>query len=209
MMLMQLREKVRNRAGISSGDQYIPSQVLDDAINQAILQIDGEYHWPWLEATQTISLVDGTDTYALPADYRATRSMVALNTDSSNSVLPQVSPTQALSKVTTDVGFPMGYALYEGNIVLLPTPGAGYTLKHLYYRQSTELVNDTDEPLIPDLWHPAVVAAAAGNIAMREELRGIKDACDVDVANWIRKMRNALRRSTGPVVPRIRKDGWM
>lgn len=209
MRLMEYREKVRNRAGIASGDQFIPSSVIDDAVNQALEQIDAEYHWPWLEVTNTFTTVAGTDTYALPADYRATRSILLRNTGGNQRILYNVSPTQALAKSSTATGVPDAYGIIGNNIVFVETPDQEYTVTHLYYRQTIELVADDDEPLIPDQWHGSVVAAAAANIAMREELRGIKDACDQDVANWIRRMRNALRRSTGPVVPRVRRDGWI
>jgi hypothetical protein len=209
MKLAHLREKVRTRCGIATGDQYLTQQNIDDAINEALAQIDGEYHWPWLEATAVTTLVSGQDTYPLPADFRATRSVVLGSSNGSNVVLYNISPTQALAKSTSETGQPEAFAIIGSNLVLLPTPGAGYSIKHLYYRQTVELVADADEPLIPDQWHGAVVAAAASNLAMTDDRRAMKEQSDADVANWIRRMRNALRRSTGPVVPRIRQNGWM
>lgn len=209
MNLVELREKVRTRSAITSGDQYLHQQAIDDAINEALAQIDGEYHWPWLEATQAVSLVSGQGTYALPTDYRATRSVVLGSSSGSNVVLYNVSPTQALAKSSSETGQPQAFAIIGSNMVLLPTPGSGYSITHLYYRQTVELVADADVPLIPDQWHGAVVAAASGNLAIADDRRSMKEQCDADVANWIRRMRNALRRSTGPVTPRIRQNGWM
>ncbi len=211
MKLQQLREKVRNRAGIATGDQFITPQVIDDAINQAVFQIDAEYRWPWLEATQTVTLVADQVKYALPSDFDATRSILLNTANQASVVLYEVSSTVALAQDTASTGQPVGFAISQGFIVLIPTPDAGgpYTLTHLYYRMSAELVADSDEPLIHDQYHPAVVAAAASLIAAREEQRSIKEACDLDVAQWIRRMRGAIRQSTGPVVPRVRPGGWL
>lgn len=210
MRLSQLREKVRNRAGIASGDQYLTPQIIDDAINQAICQIDAEYRWPWLEATQTVALVAGQDTYVLPADFRATRTIMLNSVGRASVILFEVSPGSALAQSPANQGPPMGFAVDQNDLIVTPTPDNGvYTLTHLYYRTTAELIADSDEPLIPDMYHPAIVAAAASLIAMREELRGIKESCDKDVADWIRRMRIGLRRSTGPSVPRVRPNGWI
>jgi hypothetical protein len=209
VILLQLREKVRLRVGSPSGDQFITNDVLDDAINQAVMQIDAEYFWPWLEKTQTITTVSGTDTYSLPTDFRASRSLVIQASDGGKTIMYNVAPAQALAKVSTDIGLPQGYAISGSSLILLPTPGASYAITHLYYRMSPMLTAEQDSPLIPDQWHPAIIAAAASVVASREELRGQKDAADADVAQWIRRMRNALRRSTGPVVPRVRSNGWL
>lgn len=211
MRLQQLREKVRNRAGVASGDQFITPQVLDDAINQAVFQIDAENRWPWLEATQTVTLVAGTDTYALPTNFDATRSVVLNIAGQASITLYEVAPTVALAQDTASTGRPEGFSISQGSIILIPTPDSNgaYTLTHLYYRTSSELVGDDDQPLIPDQFHPAIVAAAASLIASREDKRAMKDACDVDVAQWVRRMRGSLRQSTGPVVPRVRPGSWL
>lgn len=210
MKLQQLREKVRNRAGIATGDNFVTPQVIDDAINQAIFQIDAEGRWPWLEATQLVPLVAGQSSYSLPADFDSTRS-VLLNTVGQASVaLYEVASSVALAQNTASTGQPVAFAISQGSIILLPTPdSSAYSLTHLYYRTSTELVDDADEPLIHDQYHPAVVAAAAALVATREEQRSIKEAADLDVAQWVRRMRGALRQSTGPVVPRVRPGGWL
>jgi hypothetical protein len=209
LKLIQLREKVRNRAGVASGDQFITPQVIDDAINQALFQIDAEYHWPWLEETATVNLVVGQASYALPADHRTTRTVMYQAPNQRAVALYEVAPATVYTTSSSAQGAPEGYALNGDQLVLVPAPAVAGTLLHLYYRTTLELVNDLDAPLIPDQYHPAVVAAAAGQLAMREEMRGIKEACDADVAMWVRRMRGALRRSTGPVVPRVRPGGWI
>lgn len=211
MRLQQLREKVRNRSGVATGDQYITPHVIDDAINQAVFLIDAEYRWPWLESVETITLVAGDNTYPLPSDFEATRGLM-LNTNGEPAVaLYEVAPTTAYAQSTTNTGRPEGFAIVVDQIVLIPTPdnGGPYTLTHLYYRSSQELVSDDDEPLIPDQYHPAIVAAASSLVAARQEQRSIKEAADLDVAQWLRRMRSALRQSTGPVVPRVRPGGWL
>lgn len=76
---------------------------------------------------------------------------------------------RSLDRIIPDVdvsGTPIYYTMigYDSSqnwrIGFLPTPNATVNLQVRYYTKITELSSDTDEPLIPDKWHNAIVFGA-------------------------------------------------
>jgi len=211
MRLDAYREKVRRRAGVATGDQLITPALIDDVVNQALQQIDGEAMWPWLETSATLTLVAGTTSYALPTDFRKAKgTIVLIGATSGRTELVEVSAISAFVADPTMTGRPSGYAIDGDSVVFTPTPDAAYTARLGYYRTTLELVDDADTPLLPDQWHGAVVAIAVGLLVTPEKgSRSAKEVADIEAANWIRRMRSSLRRSTGTIIPRVRPGGWV
>lgn len=82
---------------------------------------------------------------------------------------------RSLDRIIPDVnisGTPLYYTMvgYDGSnnwrIGFLPTPNATVNLQVRYYIKITELVNDTDLPLLPPKWHNALVFGALAMYGM-------------------------------------------
>lgn len=205
-----LRERVRRRAGISSGDQLHDGTVLGDAVNLALLQIDSEALWPWLETEHTYTVAASDYDLDLPADFRKARGTPTLVwADGTAVALTEMSQTGIRALGIANAGAPTGFAVDETKLRIRPVADAGYTLIFPYYRTTLELVADNDEPLIPAQWQGAVISAAIANLPLIDGERTRKELAEVEVANWLRRMRSVTRRASGPVVPRIRPGGWV
>jgi hypothetical protein len=82
----------------------------------------------------------------------------------------------------------------ESQLVCGPVPAAGYTLVGDYYRIPTEMVNATDEPVIPDQFHWAIVYRAMMFYGVSEAAPEIFDEGDIAFKKIILNMEKALLR---------------
>ena len=97
--LAQLRRSVRSRLGIPVTDQFQTDDVIDEHINIAIQTIEQEQRWPWQETVQTVTINDSTGEFTVPADWRATRTIIF-----DRHQVQVVSPTELLTHPATDTG---------------------------------------------------------------------------------------------------------
>lgn len=108
--------------------------------------VQEEYNYWFMETDDTVSLVSGTQGYAIPSLFKMEVSFFVEDAD--GYYLPPLQRlTRGQSPVTfqpTDTGTPTHYELWNGNINLFPTPDAALTLHRRYYAFLTPLVNLTD-----------------------------------------------------------------
>ena len=201
--LAQLRRTVRSRLGIPVVDQFQTDDVIDEHINLAIQTIEQEYRWPWQEAVQTVNTPDDTGVFPVPTNWRATRALVH-----GRRQVQVVSPIDVAMFPTTGAGDPQIASVVDRTVTLRPAPPEATVLSHIYYRSPVLLVDDDDEPQMPDEYSPAIVAKAAELLALREDDRAAAAAHTAEYQQWLGRMRKDTRRVTGPVTPRIRPGGW-
>lgn len=176
----ELRASLERRTGVAF-DATAQTEFLNDALRATAAAAD----WPWLEATQTITLVAGTAAYALPTGYLDTRSV-------------KLSDGEPVTRVAVEDGDrwdswqaapSCGYAIEGDTIVFFPTPAAADTVTHRYTVEETELSADGDEPLLPATFHPAVVCYAAKVMMDRLDQPRRADRFESEFNSWLRQMQ--------------------
>jgi hypothetical protein len=200
--LVTLRRLVRQRVGVPASDSFFTDAVLNDTINQAIATLDAESRWPWMEQTDTVPLAAGATYFAVPAAWRATRSLF-----NGTNEMGLVSPSDIMG--APGAGPPSVWAPVGNRILIAPAANAALNLTHLYYLQTVDLVADTDVTLVPDQFNDAVVCKAAELLSAREDDAGARSAHAQDYGRWVDRMKRDVRRSTGPVRVRVRPGGWV
>lgn len=201
---MQLRRLVRSRIGVPLSDDFMPSDVLNDAINEAIEAIETEHRWPWQEQLSTVTITAPATSFTPEATWLATKALY-----NGDQEIRLVSALDLLQWSSAAAGDPQVYAPVGGVIEVRPAGASNLTLRHLWYKQATLLDEDTDEPEIPSQFSGAIVAKAAELLSAREGDRGAQVAHQADYAGWIARMRRSVRRTVGPSVPRVRPGSWV
>jgi hypothetical protein len=173
-------------------------------VNEAIQAIASERDWPWLDASQTITTVAGTATYALPTDWVRTRDLIIGGKD-----IRRIDIADADAyNYYQDRSWTWNYAINEGSIVIVPTPTNAQTVIHRYVKREPLLANATDTPLLASQYHGAVIAIAAALVCER---MGDNRAPSfrTDYGQWFNRMRDATTRSREPMRVRVRPGaGW-
>lgn len=132
----------------------------------------------------TISVIAGTQAYALPADYDATLAVSKLTSGGRYTLLRSISLRKQDSydpELGVD-GPDAGYALRDGYITMWPTPTANATVRHWYVPQPAALASDSATVDLPggaedwiayDAAIPLVIRAGRGVndlVAMRDRV---------------------------------------
>jgi hypothetical protein len=199
--LALFRDSVRARCGISDGDAFFADSDVDDMVNEALQVISSEADWPWLQAATTFSTVSGTQGYTPPSDWSVTR---VLSIDGYKPLewrsLPEIRGVE-----TTFTSRPTAFTTNAETILLAPVPDGAYTVRHDYSVSESDLVSDTDEPLLPAQFHFAVVAKAAELMHLRQRDTQRAAAQMTEYTTWLTRMRRHMARSSAP--KRVRSYG--
>ena len=200
--LLQMRRMLRNRLAANSSDQFFKDDVLDDAINNAIATFESERNWPWQLQQTNLVTSDASGDVPVPDDWRATRSVWC------ESDLGEVAPYDLLEKAET-IGTPAVFAMVGNTMKVWPYAPAGTTIKLIYSRQPTLLVNDADEPQMPALYYPAIIAKAAQLASVREDDRAAAGTHLLEYQQWLERLLVVTVQSTRPKGRRIRPGNWV
>jgi len=163
------RTQVLARMGLPSTDGLIDSTALNTAINDALDDISRRYAWPWLEAEETIAMVDGTDSYTPAADWTQTVSCRVTSVDTQwlpMQRLRDLGMVDALQQGAGVEGTPVFFAVWSGKLYFVPTPSATMNVLHRYRAAETALSADGDTPLLPS-YHDNLVTEYAAAVLFR------------------------------------------
>ena len=157
MNLGQIRARAYANLGTDANDGLLTPTLLNLFANDALHAVEQESDWPWLETSETISVLAGTDHYtpgATGGRWLRTRWIE----DDVQKVIEWYSRQQLGDRwrVTT-VGKPVEFSIYADTIYLRPVPDAAYTYVHFYQQYELDLVADTDTPAMPATYHGAIV----------------------------------------------------
>ena len=202
--LMQLRRLVRARLGIPTTDDFMPDHVIDDHVNLAIQSVEAEYHWPWQDVVEQVTVThDAPDIPVAPA-WRATRAVFCAEAE-----LLLVAPGDMLSWNESYSDVPKLWCPIGDVIAVRPVVNSDTVLTHYWYTQPVWLREDTDVSNIPDQYAGAIVAKASELLAARESSGGDATRHGAEYTQMLTKMRRDVRRSTSPVRIRVRPGGWV
>ncbi len=127
------------------GNTFISDTEIKRWVNQGMLYAVNSLEN--LEKEETISVVSGTASYALPEDHQNTID-VQYQSNGHNRYLVYIEPREyrAVTKVQT-TSMPTSYTVYGNKLYVYKTPsGTSGTLSHRYTAVPQELVDDIDVP---------------------------------------------------------------
>ena len=203
--LMMLRGRTRNQLGVPQTDQLFTDQIIDDFLNMAVDIIDAEHNWPWRESTVKLAATDGV--LWMPTNWRATRTLWWKDVQ-----LVNISPSDPRMSYELGSGSaPVYWAQIDARVHVVPATAGDtdedFTLD--YYDEGVPMSRDEDALGMPDMFAGAAIAKACELLSLREDNAGAAERHAASYAQWLGRMRRSLRRSTGPIVPRIREGGWI
>jgi hypothetical protein len=204
MTLTEMRTAVRNRMGNPSTDGFYTDAQLTDLINEAMHFVSAMDDWPWLQTSETITTTAGDGSYAPNANWVRTKQLF----------IQESEPFVLISLAEVDdyglrQGQPDTYHIYAEELLLRPVPSGAFSVIHQYIRKETTLSADGDTPVMPSMFHYAIVEYATylgharAGYAERSQLafKGFQD--------WYKNMVSFRRRSQLPVRPRVRPGSWL
>lgn len=168
-----IRDQIRLLAVVE--DTNVTDAQLNTIINQGVEEVAGAFHWPWLEASTTISLVDSQQTYALSSEASDFNTAVALVDDDNDDTIEFIAPSKFFELVGNDTGNESGdpdyWTIWEDKIYLTPIPEANDTnrLTLYYYKNPTTMSADDDVPEWDNAFHWILVEYGKWKLWEREE----------------------------------------
>jgi hypothetical protein len=147
------------RAALGSPSTTIISDAtIRRQMNYSYYEIVTRYRHPEIEATATITTVDGTQTYATPTRYWYTQFM----RDETNDRVLLYKPIQWILAQDTDTKGPPQYHTRQADTNLLyPTPDAVYSITHYHTARPAELAATPTSTVFNGLeWDEIVVWGA-------------------------------------------------
>lgn len=127
MNLSELKDRVFRMTSNTYHDQFH----MRDLLNSALTMLSDEAK---LEGVQSYSVTTGNASYPLPSGYKSPRALVDGTFDN---------PKQIYDLVTIEE-VKHGYAIWNGNMIIKPTPGQDTALNFYFYKYAAQLVDDAD-----------------------------------------------------------------
>ncbi len=176
--------------GGTSGTARHPQADIFNLLNRGIAELHRELNAIVPDqrelSSTTVSIVSGTATYALPADFFALLSIV-LAANGSTFWLKAFNPNERAALTDPSsiyTGVPTAYRIEGSNIEFLPVSGGSYTAT-LYYtpNPSTLTTGQTLDTVIRLDSYP--IWYAAKEVAKRDRLWDLHDRCTADLAKLL------------------------
>ncbi len=198
--LSLLRQEVLETAGLASDDARFPEATLDRMINRGLRSLSAEHIWPWLQDSETLTTVSGTESYAPASAWVRTKRLTCEGYDLVEMQVESATP------FLEGTGAPVGYFIEEDEIHLVPVPDGVYSVEHVYEAEEPELTSGSDSPLLPDRYTDWLVYTVLVQVATRLRDDGLYRIADRERSKWYRRSSDEVRRSTGSLPVRTRND---
>lgn len=152
-----MRRQVRIRANVADTDPVWTAAFVNAAVNEALTQISLEQPWWWLQDTEITTATDGL--IDLSAVAPSVRDIVAVFVEDEEAKKVSVTDTDA-SEVIGPRDARYVFSVWGDSLQIRPAPPDDADVKIRYYRDEALLTADDGEPIMPDVYHPAVVEKA-------------------------------------------------
>lgn len=187
MNLTGLMEATRTRLGVPASDSFFTDQVVTDLVNAGLEYITGRHDWFWLENSESLNTVAGTETVATSALSQRT---IALYDQTG--VQLEYRPYHELVRFPADAesNTLRFFGLRGSTIVLRPVPlgSVSGALTHVYRSAETRLTTGSDTPLMPQQFHDAIADRATylGHLRQNDNASAklFQESCE----EWIQLM---------------------
>lgn len=164
----ELRLAVERRLGVSTpnSDPKLGPDVIHEALNLALSSIAADRQLEWLLTSTAGTIASGTGSMTLPADCIDVKDLTVLQTDGSTYLRAKQAPFEDV--VPAKTGAEPRWCRFGNTIQVTPLPTSSLTVRLYYWRNEPTLDADDQVPLMPTQFHPAVVALAARDMAVRK-----------------------------------------
>lgn len=225
--LEALEERTRRYAGVEMETLWTPDQVREQ-VNDAYQEICDVERWTFLNTDATFDTVADEPVYGLPTAVREiyTVSVVGRfretvdgpmeSSDDGRGIVRRLRPAES-DRFTDEptAGAPEFYAQIDPDTLeLWPAPDDVYTVRVRGWLKPAALLNDTDQPIFDDEFHPLVAYLAAYLILIEEgdDTGRIEDYSE-RIGNYLTRMRSRYEKTHdqspivlgGRAVPRYRR----
>lgn len=209
MNLSALRDAVRDRGGFRSTDAWATDSRVTAAINTALhkLETENPKGWDWLRYDGYFTTVAGTDKYPFAAiTYGSTvtiMKIIELRVDTAPGQyvdsLPRVSKAALLGTYGSYAsGVPESYAVDGQAVYFRPVPQNAFTIHYTAIIAEPDLVDPTDTPIMPVMFHDAIVEGATHMLFRSTQNTAGASMCQAAVTDWVRRMREYSNPYVGP-----------
>lgn len=173
-VLLRLREnEVETVGGVGVQSRY--ARLIGEFVNEAKAQVESAWKWSALRQTLTATTISGVFNYELQGSQNRFAVLDVIN-DTSNNFMEYRSASwfnDVFLNASPQTGSPLYYSFngvsedLDTLVDIYPVPDGVYTLRFNVVLRPGELVNDTDELLIPS--RPVILLATAMAIEERGE----------------------------------------
>lgn len=201
MNLADFRTALDRRTGVA----YDPAAATND-VNEALMAVSSEASWPWLQRTWSFT-TSGASGYGVPFDASQIRYVT-------------VDGDEYLRRDVIDFDTQPAdrqWTVWAGQLILPASTGAAVVVR--YHADEDRLVNDNDEPLLPDTYSGAVIENAAARIFDRAGAGDTRasyltasfrvNGAKANYEGWLRRMRKAANLQAGPRAARVRPGSML
>lgn len=158
MNLNQILARVRRNINFVYND----TDHMKNLINEALVTIAADAQ---IQTVQAYTLVPGQSEYPLPINYKEPIALIE----------GDLGCTDREYTLTNIDSYTSGYYVYNGNIVIRPTPNEGKTVKLYYYQYPDELISEDDVPDIDPRYHDVLATYAAAMILSLPNIENVNN----------------------------------
>ena len=168
MNLSALRDRARALSGIRLQGIRSDEQV-DVVINEAYQEVVGLSQWPFLRASQQISVASGVNSFETPVGYSEVTSL-SYTDNGGYTVRLQPTTIDEIDRLRDEEDEePTFYArVTDREFVLWPTPNINLTLQVRGKQKVENLSGDSDTPVFDEQFHPMLAYRAASRMLAEE-----------------------------------------
>ena len=157
MELSTMRDTLRTKVGSPTAVD-VSNATLDRILNASYREIGSKYPFNETRCIKTFSTVIDTSRYTVPTDL----AVLWRVWDATNHIKLRKRGVRYLATVPNNQpsGQPRDYVRTKDWIQLIPTPDAVISVQIFYLTEIQDLVDDTDEPVLPLAWHDGIILKA-------------------------------------------------
>ena len=192
-----LRTAVKDRLAIpSAGDALITDAFVNTSLNDALNRISSERDWWWLAHTATLSFDTVNGQASLPSDFMRANKLVI-----NDNVVEPIVLDEYLDPSGGEASY--GWIVYGSTIKITPVPSSTQSGTLYYFRSEPALSGDTSTPLMPAVYHYAIVSYAAYLCCARRQDETRASLYLQEYGNWLRTLGDDNRTT---ISKRIKYD---
>jgi hypothetical protein len=156
MNFRQLKDRLRI-ALKNPGVEDDPDLDLGGYINSGYVDVASRYPYHQTRKRSSFVTVAGSQKYELPCDLTVIRRLMDVG---NGRKLVKTGDRYLASRRNDYNSRPSRYIRYRNYVELIPTPDAVYTIEIWYDALPCLLIEDVDEPVLPESWHPGIILRA-------------------------------------------------
>jgi hypothetical protein len=186
----ELRDAIKDRLTIRSDgfgnslDGLISNAFVNTSINDALNRVSVEKDWWWLATTASLTFNTTTGKAPLPADFMRANELVI--NDSAVEYVP-------LETLLSSESNSYCHTIYGKEVLLSPIPSVAPSATLYYFRSEPALAADGTSPLMPPLYHYALVCYGAFLCSARRQDEQRASLYLQEYGNWLKSMSDDNR----------------